>query len=253
MFDIVPAVLLALVGERAVVIRVTRMRIALVAVLVLVSIVFWTADEFFAGLFGGTSGLLAIVGVAFLGNLTIFFPAPAMGVTMPFVVRIASNEGLVLVAALYAIGAAFGESSGYILGRSGKNNGKEHSLGRSRIHQGVENLIRAKRSFITDMGLMFLSAFPMVLPFDLGGMIAGSMRHPYWRFLVSTFLGRWVKYIAFIWLWTRVAHLTSITGVIAFAIVLLGLGFGGWWYRKAIRRTWRNIWKNGIILKFVWG
>jgi len=236
-----------------VVIRVTRVRIALVVVLAAVSVVFWVADEFFAGLFEGTFGLLAIVGVAFLGNLTIFFPAPAMGVTMPFVVRIASNEGLILVAALYALGSAFGESSGYVLGRIGRNNGKEHSLGNSRIHHGVENLIRAKRSFVTDMGLMLLSAFPMILPFDIGGMIAGSIRHPYWRFVFFTFLGRWAKYIAFIWLWTRVAHLTSITGVIAFVIVLLGLGFGAWWYRKEIQRSWRNIRNKGIMMRFVWG
>lgn len=234
------------------VVRITPMRIALVAILIGISVVFWVADEFFTGILHGAPGLLAIVGVAFFGNLTIFLPAPAMGVTMPFVVSIASREGLVYVAALYALGSAFGESSGYVWGRMSRSNGnKTPTLGNSRIQQGVEKLIRIRST--TDLGLIVLSAFPMVLPFDLGGMIAGSIKHPYWRFLFFTFLGRWIKYIVFIWLWARVAHLTSITGVIAFAVVLLTLGFGGWWYRKEINRKWRTFRRSGFKIKFVWG
>lgn len=231
-------------------IKVTPLLVALFAVLTIVSVILWAADGLFTELFGGTFGLITVALVGFLGNLTIVLPVPAAGVTMPFLVTMSDQSGSLFVAGIYALGSAFGETSGYILGRTGKSS---HSLGNSKLQNGVEKLIRAKQRFVTDIGLAFLSAFPMLLPFDVGGMIAGSMKHPYWRFIISTFAGRWVKYIVFIWLWRRATNLAALAGWITFGVLVAAGLFLVWWYRKEIRVKWRETQKDGVRLEFWWG
>lgn len=238
-------------------IRITPVNIALVAVFIvlpiLLWILLWVNEELFVRLFSGAPGLLAIVGWAFVGNFTIVLPAPTFGITMPLVIKLAEQNGVILVSGLYAGGAALGETSGYLAGRRGAD---IPFLGKSGWHRTLEQKLRGSTP---DVVLAILSFIPLVLPFDVGGMIAGSIKLPYWRFLAATFLGRWGKYVLFILVWHRIINLSGYFGWIAFGCFLLIAGIVVWRYQRAmvskVRLWWNRIRIDGIHVRFEsrWG
>lgn len=107
-----------------------------------------------------------------VSNMTIIF---AMGATlpMPWLVGLAGG-----------VGAAIGEMTGYLAGRSGRN-----LLAKNKVYTRVEGWVK-KRGWIA---IFFLSAFPFV--FDIVGIIAGALRMPFWKFIIPAWLGRTGSYI----------------------------------------------------------
>lgn len=127
-------------------------------------------------------GYLGVFIVSMLGNATVFLPVPSL--LAVFAGGTAFNP---LITGLVA-GAAepLGELTGYLAGVGGQ--------------AVIENLGRypqlrrwmARHGFIT---ILVLAALPNPL-FDVAGLLAGAMRMPAWKFLLSCWLGKTLKALA---------------------------------------------------------
>ena len=102
-------------------------------------------------------------------------------------VAAATEWNPVLITLFASIGAAIGELTGYYAGYLGK---------KIAISENVAWYGRIER-WIQRHGvwaIIFLS-FQPIIPFDIGGMIAGAAKMPLHRFLPAVWLGRFPKYI----------------------------------------------------------
>ena len=81
-------------------------------------------------------------------------------------------------------GAAIGELTGYLAGRSGRG-----LLKRSKVYSRVEGWVK-KWGWVA---VFIMSIFPFV--FDVVGIIAGALRMPLWRFFLACWAGRTISYI----------------------------------------------------------
>jgi uncharacterized membrane protein YdjX (TVP38/TMEM64 family) len=127
--------------------------------------------------------------VSLLANLTIVAPVPfAIG----FMVGVAEQPQFnpILVALCGAIGGCLGEMSGYYAGRLGKKLAIADNLG----YKKVEGWIN-KYGFWA----ITLLAIQPVIPFDLGGFIAGLAKMPVHKFLPALFIGKFPKYIVLVY------------------------------------------------------
>lgn len=207
----------------------------LVSVIASFVLSFWLAEKIHVNVevwqrfgYGGVFlGALAI-------NATVIFSLPFP--MLPFALKLAEQTtdslflGIVCVGIIYAAGAALGELSGYAVGFStggvlrkwiGRiiNNkhlqavGKASGLGKlsNGIRDGGEVLYGAVERKIGfkqkipgllkkygGLAIIVLAFFPS--PFDFLGILLGSMKYPWWKFLIFTFLGRIPKYCLAIYL-----------------------------------------------------
>jgi membrane protein YqaA with SNARE-associated domain len=124
-------------------------------------------------------GYPAVFIVSLLGNASVIVPAPSFAIA--FVAGSALNPiGVGLVAGL---GAALGELTGYLAGLSGKGI-VENRWGYSWIQRSM------KKSGA--LIIFILGAVPNFL-FDVGGIIAGTVRMPIWQFLLAAWLGKSIR------------------------------------------------------------
>jgi membrane protein YqaA with SNARE-associated domain len=127
---------------------------------------------------------LVAFGIQLLSNLTIVAPVPVASAIM---ISIATEWNPFMVALAASLGGTLGELSGYFAGYLGEKLAIDESTpGYSRI-----------RGWMNRWGpwaIAFL-AFQPVLPFDIGGLIAGAARMPLWKFLPALFLGKFPKYL----------------------------------------------------------
>jgi len=108
-----------------------------------------------------------------VGNFIILFALGAI-LPLPIVVGLAGGAG-----------AAIGEITGYIAGRSGR----AIVTKRGKTYTRLEHWVRK-------WGAMTIFVFSLVpLVFDLVGIAAGALRFPFWKFLLFCWLGRTVLYI----------------------------------------------------------
>jgi len=123
-----------------------------------------------------------VISVAF--NATLILPAGnmlilcALGATMP---------SPVVVGLVGGTGAAIGEITGYIAGRSSRG-----LVARSQIYNRVEGWVQKWGA----MPIFIFSLVPFV--FDLVGIAAGALRFPFWKFFLFCWLGRTILYIVFV-------------------------------------------------------
>jgi uncharacterized membrane protein YdjX (TVP38/TMEM64 family) len=89
-----------------------------------------------------------------------------------------------LVGLVGGLGAGFGEMTGYVVGRSGRD-----LLAKNKMYTRVERWVK-RWGWIA---VLLLSIFPLL--FDVVGIIAGAMRMPLWRFFLATWLGRTISYV----------------------------------------------------------
>jgi len=195
---------------------------------------FWLAEKIHVstevwqryGCWGISLGALA-------SNATVVFPLPFP--LLPFALKLAEQTdplflGIFYVAVFYAAGAALGELSGYAVGFStggvlrkwiGKivNNRHIQTVGKAsglrKISNGVREggevfygMVERKIGFKQKipgllkrhggLAIVVLAAVPS--PFDFLGILLGSMKYPWWKFLIFTFLGRIPKYCFAIYL-----------------------------------------------------
>ena len=123
--------------------------------------------------------------VTMVGASTVILPAP----TALTVIALASSlDNPVGVGVAAAAGQTVGEGVGYLLGRSGSALLPEFGWSRRLADRMRRNVL------ITDGVIVLFAAVPNPV-FDVIGIIAGSLRHPVWRYATAAFLGNVFKYV----------------------------------------------------------
>lgn len=117
-------------------------------------------------------------------NATLILPAGNIAILTALGVSLSSP---VLVGLAGGSGAAIGEITGYIAGRSGRG-----LLARSQMYGRVEGWVQ-RWGWLT---ILIFSVVPFV--FDLVGLAAGALRYPFWKFVIFCWLGRVILYIGFV-------------------------------------------------------
>ncbi len=130
---------------------------------------------------------LAYIGifvVQLLSNLTIIAPVPIASVIM---ISVATQWNPFLIALFASLGGTLGELSGYFTG---------YVAEKAAINESTPgyNRIRGWMNRYGPWAIAFL-AFQPVLPFDIGGIIAGTARMSLWKFLPALWLGKFPKYL----------------------------------------------------------
>ena len=128
-------------------------------------------------------GYAAVFLVGLVSNATLILPVPGLavssvmgGVLNPWVVGLVGG-----------VGQALGELTGYMAGYSGQTLVDENPI--------YDRLTRwMQRYGVVTIFVLALIPNPV---FDLGGMAAGTLRFPLWKFLVSSIAGKVIKNIGF--------------------------------------------------------
>jgi len=150
-----------------------------VAIIIAVGYLYLRNPKYFEEL--KTYGYLGAFVISIILNATIIIPVSNMAVIMALGATLPSP---IIVGLAGGLGAAIGEMTGYIAGRSGRG-----LLAKSTVYNRVEGWVK-KWGWIA---VFVLSIFPIV--FDVVGIIAGALRMPAWRFFIACWLGRTISYV----------------------------------------------------------
>lgn len=184
----------------------------------------------------GTPGYLTAAGIGIFTNATILIPTHG---TLPLVVEIAQHNGLIRVALVYALASAVGESTAYLVGRLGN---ALPAIRASQTHAFLERRMQGRRKI---GAILFLLAAIPIAPFDVGGIIAGNAKYPYKLFFVTTFVGRWLKYLYLIPAWEGIEKILAqvpllqvatpwiMVGTLFVIVVLIE--------RRLLQRSWHEL------------
>jgi uncharacterized membrane protein YdjX (TVP38/TMEM64 family) len=139
--------------------------------------------------------LLSVFGILTVINLSIL-PLP-VGVSIMLVA--AERWNPVLIALIGSLGASLGEFSGYFFGYLGK---------KISIDEGTPGY-KTVHGWVTKYGMWAIAvlSFQPVIPFEIGGFIAGAAKMPVRRFLPALWLGKFPKYILLVYLGNSIMHL----------------------------------------------
>ena len=121
--------------------------------------------------------------IMLINNATIILPA----VGHALLVAAAQSLDPVLLGVIGGLGGTLGELTGYVLGMTGRRVVSGESLDR--------RLRRIPRKLFGP-ALFVFAATP--LPFDVAGILAGTMRFPVWRFLLWAGLGKIVNTVGIV-------------------------------------------------------
>jgi membrane protein YqaA with SNARE-associated domain len=127
---------------------------------------------------------LVVFLVALIANLTVMAPVP---IAVSVMITVAQNWNPILSALAAALGGTIGELSGYYAGYAGRKIAIANDfIGFNRVESWVNRWGAWAIAFL---------AFQPVIPFDVGGLIAGAARMPLRKFLPALFAGKLPKYI----------------------------------------------------------
>jgi uncharacterized membrane protein YdjX (TVP38/TMEM64 family) len=128
-------------------------------------------------------GYAAVFLVGLVSNATLILPVPGLavssllgGVFNPFLVGLVGG-----------VGQALGELSGYMAGYSGQT-----LVDRGPTYERVAGWMQ--RHGVVTIFVLALIPNPV---FDLGGIAAGALRFPLWKFLIACAAGKVLKNIVF--------------------------------------------------------
>jgi len=128
-------------------------------------------------------GYTAVFLVGLISNATLILPVPGLAVSS--VMGGVFNP--LIIGVVGGVGQALGELTGYLAGYSGQTWVDErptyHRLKHWMQRYGV-------------LAIFVLAVIPNPL-FDVGGMVAGALRFPLWKFLASCAVGKIIKNIIF--------------------------------------------------------
>lgn len=139
-------------------------------------------------------GLVGIFLINFIGSATIFVPSPAIF----SVFAGGAVYGIVAVAVIASIGAAFGDMLGFFIGHSGKH-----------IFLQKENKwYKIGQEYFIRFGGLFVFVFALIPNplFDGIGIFAGALGYSRYRFFVFLFLGRLLRNFLLAFAGSAVAH-----------------------------------------------
>jgi uncharacterized membrane protein YdjX (TVP38/TMEM64 family) len=130
----------------------------------------------------------SVFAASLLANMTIIAPVPF---AIAIMASAAQTFNPVLIALAGAAGGSIGELSGYFAGRLERKIAiPENIISNKRITHLVE-----KYGFWA----IALIAFQPVIPFDVGGMVAGAGKMPLVKFLPALFIGKFPKYVLLVY------------------------------------------------------
>lgn len=121
--------------------------------------------------------------VSLIGNATVILPAPSLAV----VFGMGGVLNPLFVGLVAGVGETLGELTGYLAGYGGRAVVEDWEM-----YDRLERWMRRNGSAT----IFILSAIPNPV-FDLAGIAAGSLRFPLERFLLSCWVGKTIKTIAF--------------------------------------------------------
>ncbi len=131
---------------------------------------------------------LFVFGVSVVANLTVLAPVP-IAITVMITVATTWNPALTALAA--AVGGTIGELSGYLAGYAGR---KITVISEFVPYSRIEKWIKRYGAW----AITFL-AFQPLIPFDLGGIIAGAAKMPIRKFLPALFAGKLPKMLILVY------------------------------------------------------
>ena len=167
-----------------------RLGLAIVALLALNVVAYWAmGTEPVRDLIAALSSAvyLGAFGLALLSNLTVLIPIPYNAIVLQMIAQ-APMPWLVAVCA--AAGSVLGETSGFLAGRAGKGSFDGTRFGRWVGRQ----LAHPARAFVT----LVLVAAPPNPAFDVAGLAAGTIGVSWRIFYSAVFLGRLIRFMAFV-------------------------------------------------------
>jgi membrane protein YqaA with SNARE-associated domain len=139
----------------------------------------------------GAYGYPAVFLVSLIANAAFLLPAP--GVALVFAAGGVLDP--VAVGLVAGLGAAVGELTGYAVGMSG-----QAVFDNQTFYWRIESWMRKSGA----LAIFVLAAVPNPL-FDVGGLIAGVMRMPAWRFILSAWLGKSLRFVTLAYVGALVA------------------------------------------------
>ncbi len=127
----------------------------------------------------GEAGLLGLFIVSVIGNATLIIPAPV------FIMACAAGTvyGPLQVGLAAGAGAAIGEITGYLAGYGG-----EAVIPEGKLYQRLQVFMNRHGM----LAIFLLAAIPNPI-FDVGGIIAGALKMPLWKFLVAAVIGKAIR------------------------------------------------------------
>ena len=128
--------------------------------------------------------------ISLIGNATILFPGAVIVLLSNLGIIIYNSTGLygpILIGLLGGIGAAIGETTGYIAGYSGRE-----IVGKRKMYHEIERRVKRWGA----LAIFLFSLIPFI--FDLVGIAAGILRFPFWKFILLCGLGRMILYSVFV-------------------------------------------------------
>jgi membrane protein YqaA with SNARE-associated domain len=127
---------------------------------------------------------LVVFAVALAANLTVMAPVP---IAITVMITVAQDWNPALAALAAAFGGTIGELSGYFAGYAGRKIAvKNDFISYSRVEQWINRY--------GAWAIVFL-AFQPIIPFDVGGLIAGAAKMPLRKFLPALFAGKFPKFL----------------------------------------------------------
>jgi len=130
----------------------------------------------------GSWGYLGAFLVNLLASASIFLPIPGL----PIAIAMSVSMNSVLLALAASAGSAVGELGGYAMGVGGRALSVD-----TKASQWAPRIEAWTRKYGAP-AIFVVAALP--LPFDFAGIAAGAGRMPILRFMLATFLGKFVKY-----------------------------------------------------------
>jgi membrane protein YqaA with SNARE-associated domain len=129
----------------------------------------------------GVYGYPAVFLVSLVSNAAFLLPAP--GIVLVFAAGGVLDP--VAVGIIAGLGAALGELTGYLVGLSGQTVFEDRPL-----YWRIEKWMRKSGT----LAIFILAAIPNPI-FDVGGLIAGVLRMPVWRFILGAWLGKSLRFV----------------------------------------------------------
>jgi membrane protein YqaA with SNARE-associated domain len=129
----------------------------------------------------GSWGYLGVFGVVFVATASVALPIPYLLI----VARAASYLDPIGIALVAGLAGMLGELAGYLIGVGGSG-----LLPHGRLYERA-------RHWICNYGFWTIAFFACVPNpfFDAMGLMAGTLRYPWWRFALSCFLGKSIKFL----------------------------------------------------------
>ncbi len=156
----------------------TEGMLQLAAAIAIIALVIYFSDEI-EGL--SEYGYVGVFFISILSHATLIFPSPGWAA----VIAMSQYLDPLLLGIAAGVGSAIGELTGYVAGEGARD------LVNNRIKES-EQINQLVKKYGT-AAIFFFAFIPNPI-FDIAGLFAGSLRIPWWQFVMATAAGRTIRY-----------------------------------------------------------